>query len=308
MVWRLDVCGAACCGLLSACASGPAVDPITALANAEGHLARGEVATAVDLLDPLDEEQFTGVDLEKFLIRKGQALARYGELWDAYQTIKDFADDHAFSRYKGEVEDLEYGIGNRLIQSSGGFLFFTSDEADGQIVLEHFTVRYPKHRAAPDALRLLGEKAYREGDYLVARERYRELLISHSDSEWIPLARFRVAMASFHELTGPEYDIQSMSSTEQELADFLTTDVENPRFRTEAEDALATVRRWLAQKHISIANFYRTLGNTKGELTHLRLAVRDYPDTPAGKQAERRLPKLEAKIEAIERAIEGESQ
>ncbi|MCH7891632.1 MAG: hypothetical protein IH921_09025, partial [Gemmatimonadetes bacterium] len=40
---------------------------------------------------------------------------------------------------------------------------------------------------------------------------------------------------------------------------------------------LRTVRAWLAEKHVGIAQFYRVLNNRDGEHHHLLLAVTKFP-------------------------------
>ena len=51
------------------------------------------------------------------------------------------------------------------------------------------------------------------------------------------LARFRIAMASFFDLEGPDYDLQSMRRAHNELRDFLQMRIENPIFTAEASEA-----------------------------------------------------------------------
>jgi outer membrane protein assembly factor BamD (BamD/ComL family) len=274
-----------------ACAGGPDVsDPVAALGRAEEELAQGRPEAAREILEEMDEESFTGADLERYLLRLGQAKADTGDRWDAYKVIRNFSDDYAFSDYVNDVQDLEYRVGTMLIQDPGGFWFFGEDEDDGQVVLEHFVLHFPKHPGTPDALRLLGEKAYRDRDYFLARQRFRDLVLQHQNSEWVPLARFRIAMASFRLLVGPAYDLRSMLRAHNELQEFLNTRVENPAFRQEAVDALATVREWLGEKHLQIADFYHTIGNGQGERVHLQVAATTYPDTAAGEAAAARLP------------------
>lgn len=287
---------AALAGVASACASTPP-NPTTALASAEAALGRGENAEALALLESVDEDDYAEEDLERYLVRKAEALARTGYLWDAFEIIRDFSEKHAFSPFDADVQDLEFEIGAELIQSDGGFLFFTSDKKDGQIVLEHFVLRYSKHPSDPDALRLLGEKAYAEGDYLLAGERFRELAVTHENSEWFELARFRIAMSSFKSLVGPRYDLRSMLRANNELRDFLARRVENPEFREEATASLKTVREWLGRKQVLISAFYLRINNSVGYRFHMRKAAADYPDTEAGAEAKVRVAQWDARGE-----------
>ena len=266
------------------CASAPAVqDPVALLTLAEEHVDRGEAAEARALLDGLGEDDFDGERRERYLVAYATSLARTGDLWDGFELIRDFSDDYPHSQYVTTVQDLEFEIGSNLMRSDGGFLFFTSDRDDGQIVLEHFMVRW-KHPAMADALRLLGEKAFAEGDYELAKERFRTLLLEHENSEWVPLALFRTAMAWFHSLEGPAYDLRSLRRAHDELQTVVARDIENPTFHTEASAALATVREWLGTKHLLIAEFYTTVGNARGAQRHLAVLRDQFPDTDAAQR------------------------
>lgn len=270
------------CVLACSCAGGPEFqDPVAALTLAEDHLDRGEPAEALELLESLGEDVFDGDRRERYLLAWSTALFRNGHAWDAFEIIRDFADDYPHSNYSDPIQDLQFEIGATLIRSDGGFLWFASDRDDGQAVLEHFTVRWP-HPAAPDALRLLGGKAFDEGDYELAKERFRDLLLNHENSEWVPLARFRMAMAWFLSLEGPAYDLRSLQRTHEELRAFLSLGIENQAFTTEAAAALAQTREWLGTKHELIADFYTTVGNRSGAERHRRVIREIYPETEAG--------------------------
>ncbi|MEM7205692.1 MAG: outer membrane protein assembly factor BamD [Planctomycetota bacterium] len=272
--------------LLAGCSSAPLIaDPEAALSAAEAALTDGRAQDAVAILEPLGAEAYTGQQLERFKLNLARGMAASGDLWDAFQLIRDFEEEHPFAALRGEIQDLEYEIGERLITSDWRFLFFASDEDDGRVVLEHFQVRYPQHPAAADALRLLGEKAFRERQWEQARERFGRLLLKHPDSEWVPLARFRIAIAAFESLEGPAYDLRSLVRAHNELRDFLGQGVENPGFATTAREALATVREWLGEKHLLIADFYRRVGSPAGSELHLARAAQAFPDTAAGQRA-----------------------
>ena len=276
--------------LLAGCSSGPVVtDPVAALTTAETKLVQGELAPALALLEAVDSESFTGTDVERYQVALATALTNDGDLWAGFELIRDFEEEHPFSEYRGQIQDLEFEIGRQLMASDWSFLFFASDRDDGRIVLEHFALRYPQHPAAPDVLRLLGEQAFAEGDFTTAQRRFGELVLKHSDSEWAPLAKFRIAMASFQSLVGPDYDRRSMVRAHNELHDFLSEGIENPQFDIEARAALATTREWLGTKHLSIADFYRRVGNQAGEQVHLEKAAASYPETAGGRRAAQRL-------------------
>lgn len=273
--------------LLAACASSAdRGEPVANLALAEDALNHGEAERARKLLGAWADESYARPELERKMVLEAKALLANGEPWKAYVRLREFADQHRFSPLLPEAERTVFTAGKTLIESKGGFLFFSNDADDGQIVLEHFVLHYPRSQdLVPDALRMLAEKAFREERWVLARERMSQLLRDHPDSEWATLARFRIAMARFRALEGPAYDLDSLTLAHNELKDFLAGGPENPGFRTEATRALATTRTWLGEKHVQIAAFYRRLGNAFGEDTHLRIARDEYGETPAATAA-----------------------
>ena len=275
----------------AACAAAPLPDPVAALALAEESLQRGDHDSAYDLLLAIVRDGLPRNERERHKLALARALFGCGDGWKAYKEIKTFPDEFPFSMLLPKAEELEFTIGRTLLESDGGFLFFSSDADDGQTVLEHFIVRYAaSNRLRPDALRLLGEKAHGEKDYGLARSRYMDLLQNHPDSEWSTLARYRIAMCQFEGLAGADYDLSEMLTAHNELRDFLAAAPENPQMVAQAQAAMTRTREWLGEKHLTIAAFYRRIGVGYGEAVHLRIAAQDYPDTTAGKQAIALLP------------------
>lgn len=279
----------ACAALASCGASPPTRDPLAALALAEEAVRAGKGDQVAGWLQRIDPESYVGEDRERYRLAVGTALYQSGSLWQAHRQLRDFPQDHPFSQLLGQVEELEYRIGRELMRSEGGFLFFTSDAEDGRVVLEDFIVRFPRSRSLPDALHLLGDQAFQERRFQLARERYSQLVAERPDSEWATLARFRIAMSRYLDLQGAEYDQVQTQMAHNELRDFLAAGPENPTMREEAQAAMTVTRHWLAEKRLLIADYYHRIGVPEAERRQLELAAAEYADTPAGQKAAGRL-------------------
>ncbi len=145
-------------------------------------------------------------------------------------------------------------------------------------------------------LERLGEEDFEAERWDEARRRYERIIEDHPDSEWIPLAHFRRAMAQFNALVGPEYDLPSMRRARAELRDYLLVRrPERPDFREPAEVALRTVEQWIAKRYEIDADFYRTLGNRPGEAHWLRVLLAEYPDHERAAALRERLAAAEAR-------------
>jgi outer membrane protein assembly factor BamD (BamD/ComL family) len=269
-------------------------DPTAAIKEAETLLVQQKPEAALVVLKHFDHEEFSGAEQARRTTLLGKAYYMTGDSWGAYKEIKDFARDYPSSP-TAEVADVHLKAGLQLLKSNGGFLFFYSDKKRGRQVLGDFLIYYQYSPRVPDVLHELAESAFRDQDYELAKERYAQLIQDHKSSEWVTLARFRVAMCYFYRLEGPPYDLGEMMRARNELRDFLATPTENPKMVQQARDALAQVQEWLGVKHVMIADFYATIHNRYGTLHHLRIAKSDFPDTVGGQIARRRLKQLEEK-------------
>ncbi len=279
---------------LAACAGEPPLlpdaqeilDEAIALQNA------GEHAACRDLLARHDRREFPRRIRDRFELTLASAQLATGEDWDAFQTIKEFADRHPHSELRPRVIQVQFDAGRRLVQSDAGFWIFWSDRRAGRTVLEHLITRYPDNPHLADTLRLLGEMAMADGDYQLAQERFRDLLRRRPDSEWVPLARYRYAMSIVATLQGPDYDEEQMQHASRELAEFLANPPENPAFVADAAAAQERLREWQAERHVTVAAFYRRIGNAFGERHHLAQAVDGFPGTAGAEAASARLREL----------------
>lgn len=192
-----------------------------------------------------------------------------------------------------EAIALEFEAGSRLSRSDRGFWFFWSDKRGAKTCLEHLTTRYPNCPQFAEAMHLLGTLAIERRDFVLAEARYRELLRRFPDSEWAPVARYQYAMSIYLSLYGPDYDLDRMETAARELEVYLSSNPENPQFRAEADAAFATLRDWRSTRHLTIADFYRTVGNKPGEIEHLHLACEpQFAGCDASIEATQRLAEL----------------
>ena len=282
--------------LLAACSAAP---PPNLPQDAAGVLevasacVETEPTAARAALETLDEDELTNAELEAYKALYAEALWRTGKAWKAFRTIRTFPDDHRFSPYAPQVEEVHFRTGAELIQGESTYFLFGSDRDDGELILSEFVERYATSRHADDALRLLGELAVEEERWFDAQRRFEQLIQDHPTSEWASLASFRRVMAIHAELLGPEYDLPSMLRARNELRDYLATAPERPEFQAAASGAYEQVFGWILERHRIDADFYRTIGNAYGERFHLQALLEDAPtDHPAAIAARSRLEEL----------------
>jgi outer membrane protein assembly factor BamD (BamD/ComL family) len=293
--------------LIPACASTPPRDALAVLAQGEGELTAGRHDQALALLASIDEEAYVGEDLERYKLAKARAKFGTGDAWGAFNVLKRYLDDHPLTAHANAIERLTFDIGKTLIGSDKGFWILWSDADDGAAVLQHFVRRFPNSEHAPDAYHLLGELEWNRGNWLEAQQQFRQITMFHDRSAWASKALFRDAMAGFHALAGPDYDLQSLERTQRELATFVAHEQENLAFKEQTAAALGTVNEWLAAKHVGIADFYATVDNLAGQQRHLELATR-YENTQGAIEARQRLSLSAAAQADAPRAIDKAGQ
>lgn len=281
---------------LAACASAPPVegpDAERVMTDTSSLLQSGDVDGAYDVLLDYDETDFLEAWQPRYAVLRARIHLLRGERWEAFEALREFADNHPHSELRTEAIALEFQAGSELAASDGGFLFFWSDKRGARTCLEHLTMRYPNCPQFPEAMQLLGKLALEKEDYQLAEERYRELLRRFPESEWAPLARFQFAMCIYLSLPGSAYDLDRMESASRELDVYLASNPENPEHRERAAAALATLLAWRSERHLAIADFYARVGNRAGEIEHLHVAASpEFADFDAAKEATRRLADL----------------
>ncbi len=242
------------------------------VADGEARVAANDWEGALETLDAIEGDACP----MRLRDRRDLALARarfaIGEYFDAYEALEPFADDYPLSELRPTATAMLWDVAEALRQRDDGFLFFWSDRTGARTVLEHLVTRHPESPRVGDALKILGDMAFDDGNFELAQQRYRDLLLDHPN-EWTAYARFRYAMSIVACLEGPEYDQARMAEAERELREYLAGNFENPAMNEAAEAAARTLVEWQLERELGIAAFYARIDNASGELLHLERAA-----------------------------------
>jgi outer membrane protein assembly factor BamD (BamD/ComL family) len=259
--------------LCGCAAAPPREDPEQDLAKAEGLVTAGSWQAGLTALEPLAGNACPKRLRDRRDLCAATAQMGLGEPWAAYELLEPFPDNYPHSPLRPNVVELIWQAGRTLAARNGGFLFFWSDRNAAQTILEHLVTRHPDTPRLADALRLLGDMAYEDGDYEIAQQRFRDLMLNRPESEWTGYAQFRFAMAIVDSLQGPDYDLERMVHAVRELDGFLATKPERPMEVQQAEQARARLLEWQVERHLRIAAFYERVGNQAGRRHHLDIAA-----------------------------------
>lgn len=262
---------------------------------AEQQLEAEQFGEALTTLDPIDGLLCPKRLRDRRDVIIAQALFGQGDPWKAFVKLEDFSALYPYSDLRSRAVDIIWNAGKVLVDSGGGFLFFWSDKRAGRTVLEHLVTRHPDTQRLDDALKILGDLAFADGNYELAQERYRDIIYSRPDSAWRFYAQFRLAMSLVASLRGPDYDLARMELAAGHLREFLNSQPEGPQMVEAATQALVMVKQWQVQRHLDIADFYKTLASVEGQRYHLMLATRaEYQDVPGFEDAVKRREAFES--------------
>jgi outer membrane protein assembly factor BamD (BamD/ComL family) len=194
------------------------------------------------------------------------------EYFEAFEALQDLPSAYPLSELRPIVMRMLWDLAEALRRRDDGFLFFWSDRTGARTVLEHLTTNYPDSPRVGDALKILGDLAYEDGEFELAQQRYGDLMLNHPD-EWVAYARFRYGMSIVGCLEGAEYDLVRIEEADRELSGFLAGRFENPDMNQAAEATVAMLRNWQITHELGVASFYARIANAPGELHHLERAA-----------------------------------
>ena len=295
----------AAAALLAGCAGPPVALPSNRageiLVRAERALEAGKIERAGRILEALRKRKLAPRDEEKYLFLQARYHYRRGEPWKAFLKLEALASRFPVTGYAPQAAWMEFQIGKYLLHARGGFLGIFSQKSYGIRVLKHLVINWPqqvepgnpKNVLADDAEALLGEDLWKNRDWEGAVARYSQLVQDYPDSEWAPLAYFRIAMAWFHQVEGPRYDLGIMKRAERELSLFLKRKGGTPKQKETARKALARLHEWMARRAYRTAHYYMTVGSPVGAWIYLKELVDQYPGTQAAREGKKELPMWE---------------
>ncbi len=288
--------------LLACCAAPPkavlSTRPGEILVRARRALDAGKLDQADLLLRSLKKRKLPPKEEETYLFLQARLHYRRGEPWLSFLKLETLSSRFPVTAYAPQVAWMEYQIGKYLLHAHGGFLGIFPQRSYGIRVLKHLAINWPhqtepgnpKNVLADDAQALLGQDLWDREDWPGVVDRYSQLVQDYPDSEWAPLAYYRIAMAWFYQVEGPRYDLGIMKKAERELSLFVRREGGSPRQKETARKALARLREWMGDRAYRTAHYYMTVGSPVGAWLYLQELVDQYPGTRAAKKGARELP------------------
>ncbi len=162
-----------------------------------------------------------------------------------------------------------------------------AEGGDYMVAIEAFkriTNEWPLDDLADDALVGLAD-AYREvGDYALAEAEYLRLMVDYSRSPLVADAEYKLGLVYLAQSRPAALDQAKTLNAIDQFNRFLAR-YPDSEFTGDARRHVVELRGRLAEKELSSAELYMTLGNPSAARVYYEAVVADYSDTPAAAKA-----------------------
>ena len=239
--------------------------------------------------DFLEEYPDTSDDKEaRFLLIK--AYLGDEEFDDAKKAIKTFLSTYPITSYNDELEDIMYQLAVEYLNGEHDSFIFSS-KSDGVSLLRDLVLYFPNGIHADDAQWKLGKWYYDEKDWIEAEAAYAAIVENHPDSPWAPRAQYNRGLTRFAQVKGPEYDGEIMKSALADFRLYLDRYPEGDR-REKARKHVETLRELLAEKELSIGEWYLDHDWPRAARYYFAKTVDQHQGTQAAERAAQLLREL----------------
>jgi outer membrane assembly lipoprotein YfiO len=227
----------------------------------------------------------------------GAIEEKQGNLYEAFLAYQKVIDKYPFSERIGEINELEFQIGEEFMAGSKRKAFGISLPVDNPSI-EIFT-KVVENSAygplAPKAQYKLGLVLKSLERYYEAEEAFNRLVTSYPESEWAEPAKFQLAVTRASVSKSPAYDQGATREAKQKFEEFVT---EHPDaiLAPEAEKHIQVLNTKEAESSFSAALFYEKQKAWDSARIYYQDVINNYPDSDWAAKAAVRLSVIEKRI------------
>ncbi len=211
------------------------------------------------------------------------------EAFKAYQVV---IDKYPFSERAGEIVDIEYQIGNQLLEGRNqrGKWAEVFVGGDDRVINVFRTVikNAPYGKYAAISQYKIGLYLKERGLFDEARDEFEKTMNDYPNSEWAKAAQFQIAMADTNRSSNAQHEQKTTQIAIDGFREFVKTHPES-ELTPEAKKQIGRLRDKEAQNNFLIAKFYEKENNYKAACVYYRDIVNRYADTIWGPKALMRL-------------------
>jgi outer membrane protein assembly factor BamD len=218
-----------------------------------------------------------------------EGLNKPYEAFKAYQVV---IDKYPFSERAGEIVDLEYQIGNQLLEgrSPRGKIAQVFIGGDDRVLDVFRTVikNAPYGKYAAISQYKIGLYLKEKGLYDEARDEFEKTMNDYPTNEWAKAAQFQIAMADTKRSANAQHEQKTTQLAIEGFKEFVKSHPES-ELTPEAKSQITNLREKEAENGFVVAQFYEKQKNFKAARVYYNDIINKYADTSWGPKALMRL-------------------
>lgn len=196
-----------------------------------------------------------------------------------------------------------FGCAGKEIDENDPAALYSDAESD--ITNDHFQVavdklrtiknKFPYSKYSVDASLRIADVQFLQDSWAEAAISYEAFVDLHPRHERVPYALFRIAKSYYNDIPNPiARDMTPGQKAVDAYSDFLRRFPNDPQ-APEARKDVAEVRSKLAEKELSIGDFYQKRSASDSAAPRYRKVIELYPETDAARKARERLERIAGK-------------
>jgi outer membrane protein assembly factor BamD len=222
----------------------------------------------------------------------GQSWEELGKPFEAFKAYQVVIDKYPFSERAGEIVEIQYEIGNALLEGRGRrskWIEVAIGMDDRTIEVFRAVIKNaPYGNYAPVAQYKIGLYLKEKGLFQEARDEFEKTINDYPKSEWAKAAKFQIAMADSQRSSGASREQKVTSIALDEFKEFVASHPDS-ELSPQAKSQIAQLRNKEAENNFLIAQFYEKQKNFKSARVYYKDIIDKYADTQWAVKALKRL-------------------
>jgi outer membrane protein assembly factor BamD len=222
----------------------------------------------------------------------GKVQETLNKPYEAFKSYQVVIDKYPFSERAGEIVEIQYQIGNELLEGRNrhGKMAEVFIGGDDRVIDVFRTVikNAPYGKYAAISQYKIGLYLKEKGLYDEARDEFEKTMNDYPTSEWAKAAQFQIAMADTKRSGNAQHEQKTTQIAIEGFKEFVKSHPES-ELTSQAKDQISRLRDKEAENNFVIAEFYEKKNNYKAARLYYNDIINKYADTPLGPKAMARL-------------------
>lgn len=221
----------------------------------------------------------------------GKVYEELNKPFEAYKAYQVVIDKYPFSERAAEIVELQYQIGNQLLEGRNQRGKWIEVLVGDERVIDVFRTvikNAPYGKFAAISQYKIGLYLKEKGLYNEARDEFDKTVNDYPSSEWAKAAQFQIAMADTNRSANAQHEQKITHQAIDGFKEFVKSHPES-ELTPQAKDQISRLRDKEAENSFVIAKFYEKQKNFQSARIYYKTIVNKYADTKFGPTALARL-------------------